>query len=507
MHLVLLVFLHLLNYGLSAAEYEYFISTEGSDQWDGTSEAHVEGTNIGPWQTLNHAVKEITQLRPYPPTADSHATIYLLKGTHYLTSTVEMYNADSYMTIKALHDNEEVAVSGGKVLDGEWEEGEGGVMTTTFEGTCGESFVGVQRLMPARSPNLEGFGYNWNTALPPYNTIKGLLLETETCTRNSTDYKQECPYEDKLGFVFEDEFSADWPYLGQTKVLVFDSGIAETAVVGNITGDKVFFKEPLSGQPVGNKPLTSGWRYLIFNNMALLDIPGECVCNEIGEGQARFSYIPPTGEEFENLPVVVSQINPVVSVYNVTDLLLEGITFQHASSGGFSNLDYGNAAALKIERSNGVMITDCKFTQTGMTGLFGEFSNNVQVTKSTFIDIGYIGVHFHDSNTTFDQVEGQTNILIDNNNFSGCGVSNLWQPNCVKVAGFNNITVRNNDIQKVAYAAIKITGYYNRGGNYWEDNGVIEPTREDYVIHIEYNYIQNYGLGILNDMGAIYIRK
>ena len=97
--------------------------------------------------------------------------------------------------------------------------------------------------------------------------------------------------------------------------------------------------------------------------------------------------------------------------------------------------------------------------------------------------------------------------MIDNNNFSGCGVSNLWQPNCVKVAGFNNITVRNNDIQKVAYAAIKITGYYNRGGNYWEDNGVIEPTRDDYVIHIEYNYIQNYGLGILNDMGAIYIRK
>ena len=36
--------------------------------------------------------------------------------------------------------------------------------------------------------------------------------------RNSTAYKQECPYEDKLGFVFEDEFSADWPFLGQTKV-------------------------------------------------------------------------------------------------------------------------------------------------------------------------------------------------------------------------------------------------------------------------------------------------
>ena len=57
-------------------------------------------------------------------------------------------------------------------------------------------------------------------------------------------------------------------------MLVFDSGIAETAIVGNVTGDRVFFKEPLGGQPVGNKPLSSGWRYLIFNNMALLDAPG-----------------------------------------------------------------------------------------------------------------------------------------------------------------------------------------------------------------------------------------
>ena len=57
--------------------------------------------------------------------------------------------------------------------------------------------------------------------------------------------------------------SADWPFLGQTRVLVFDSGIAETATVGNVTGDRVFFKEPLSGQPVGNKPQSRGSIQLI----------------------------------------------------------------------------------------------------------------------------------------------------------------------------------------------------------------------------------------------------
>ena len=43
------------------------------------------------------------------------------------------------------------------------------------------------------------------------------------------------------------------------------------------------------------------------------------------------------------------------------------------------------------------------------------------------------------------------------------------------------------------------------GDQYWEDNGVTEPTRDDYVFHIEFNYINDYGNGILNDFGGVYI--
>ena len=50
--------------------------------------------------------------------------------------------------------------------------------------------------------------------------------------------------------------------------------------------------------------------------------------------------------EFDNVPVVVSQVNPLVAVYNVTDLLVEGISFKHTSSDSWKNLDF--AAALRI---------------------------------------------------------------------------------------------------------------------------------------------------------------
>ena len=52
-----------------------------------------------------------------------------------------------------------------------------------------------------------------------------------------------------------------------------------------------------------------------------------------------------------------------------------------------------------------------------------------------------------------------------------------------------------------------IKGYMPHGGSYWEDNGVVEPAREDYVYHIEFNHIYQYGQGILNDMGALHAGK
>jgi len=52
---------------------------------------------------------------------------------------------------------------------------------------------------------------------------------------------------------------------------------------------------------------------------------------------------------------------------------------------------------------------------------------------------------------------------------------------------------------------IGIRGIMPHGDKYWSDNGVTEPTRDDYVFHIEYNYIHDYGNGILSDFGGVYI--
>ena len=98
---------------------------------------------------------------------------------------------------------------------------------------------------------------------------------------------------------------------------------------------KVYFEDPLQHDPVGTWVKSSGWRFLIFNNLALLDMPGEYVCVDLGDGsgQSQFSYIPLESQS-ENTPVVVSQLKNLFDMNGVSDVRLEGLKFEHSTSGG-----------------------------------------------------------------------------------------------------------------------------------------------------------------------------
>ena len=44
---------------------------------------------------------------------------------------------------------------------------------------------------------------------------------------------------------------------------------------------QVLFQEPLSHAPVGTWIKSGGLRYLVVNNRAVLDVPGEFVCTQV----------------------------------------------------------------------------------------------------------------------------------------------------------------------------------------------------------------------------------
>ena len=94
-------------------------------------------------------------------------------GIYYQTSTIRLTGRDSYLIIKA-YNNEPVTISGGVPLDnpiGEWVN-EGQIRTGSFAlEKCGEIFQGKNRLLPARSPNVD-WGFNKNVASGEYHYMK-----------------------------------------------------------------------------------------------------------------------------------------------------------------------------------------------------------------------------------------------------------------------------------------------------------------------------------------------
>ena len=48
------------------ADLEFYVSVDGSDLWDGSAESNIDGSDVGPWRTLNHAVDEIRKARNHP---------------------------------------------------------------------------------------------------------------------------------------------------------------------------------------------------------------------------------------------------------------------------------------------------------------------------------------------------------------------------------------------------------------------------------------------------------
>ena len=290
-----------------------------------------------------------------PPSEDNTATIHLSGAVHYVDATVALDARDSYLTIKN-YNGEKVILSGGVLLNTTWNV-QGDIRTAQFTGSCGEAYLGDYRLLKARSPNIADYGVNKHYATGPYHKVAGFLIENDDCKLETNQFSQQnCPEENKNGFYLNDEMSGDWENVDQTEILFFHSWINEYARVSSVTPEggrnKVLFQEPLSHAAVGTWIRSGGLRYLVVNNIAVLDQPGEYVCTE-QDGVATLSWIPPAGADHNSVPVMTN-VEIILQIINAGNVAVEGIEFQHTSYDGLDrNMDWQHAAIV-VKKSNGI---------------------------------------------------------------------------------------------------------------------------------------------------------
>jgi len=434
--------------------------------------------------------------------SDEMAELNILGGTYQLDKKIILDKQDSHLHLKAFQNDDDVLISGGESIHVE-DLKEGEIQTTLVPGKCGEVFLDNIRLMPARSPNVAQVGVSTAKALGPYYKVTDLLVSTSTCSMHPHSFKQSCPYEDRLGFVFNDEFNFDWENVDSMEVLVFHSWVAEVAKVKNITHsngrNEVYFKAPLKHYPVGTFPSFSGFRFILFNHASMLDMPGEYMCDQIDDYMVKISFIPPEGVTSGNL--VVSQLGTLLEMNSATDVKLTGVRFQHTSSRGtVDGWQNGRYTSIKVQSSRDIHFDQCEFSHLAVIGITVGTTVGFTIERSNLYDIGGHGIFTSFGNNKYEM----NDIMVQNNQFHGCGMTNFWQPVCIWAGAKRNLTIRHNDFAGPA-PGIRIKGLAPLGKHYWADRNITTPTREDYNIHIEYNHVHDYGAGILNDFGGIYL--
>ena len=92
-------------------------------------------------------------------------------------------------------------------------------------------------------------------------------------------------------------------------------------------------------------------RYILLNNRALLDMPGEFVCTQHGP-RARLAIIHPTGAEPGQVPVLAS-LETVLSIRFTTNVSIEVLRFQHFTYRGLDTAMNWRSAALVARKASG----------------------------------------------------------------------------------------------------------------------------------------------------------
>ncbi|CAK8674853.1 uncharacterized protein LOC143469097 [Clavelina lepadiformis] len=468
----------------------YIDDENGNDSWSGTL-ASPNGNDDGPFKTFQGAVSGIRKQRD---STLEKATLFVRKGTYFLSTPVTLDSRDASLSIVGYPGDKRPLITGATKIPGaEFLPYDQTRYATFFNGICSKHvFLGENRLVRARKPNLQSWTGRDLTGEGPYLTIKDLFVSTPDCNRQgSGGFSQSCPDQNKLGFVYEEgDIDENWQDPTTGEILVYQAWVAERGHIGHIGNSQVDFSEPLR-YAIGSHPKPSGWRYVVENIFEELDAVGEYFCDE---RNGLFFIYPPEGA-LDTDDVFVGTLETFFRVRNTNDIRFSDLEFRHSHDGDFAGYNE-RPAILDFENTDGIRVDRCYFANVAYTAVYFLSCLNVNIFANNFLDIGYFAVSSDYRNDPNDPYANR-NIFIRKNTFEGCGVSNMLQPACLHVRGVGNLHVSGNEISRTPYAGMRIGWQLTFSLDY--------IANEEYIFYIERNHVHDFGLGILSDFAGIYL--
>ena len=478
-----------------------FVSPAGNDAHDGLAPAIGPGPS-GPVRTLARAQTIARMRRTGPPGGPSGALgIELAGGTYRLERAVVLASTDSGSPGSPLRiygaTGARVVMSGGLPIAG-WAESQSGELATklnlaAFGGTCpSQLFVNGARRFRPRLPKSGTFAI----AAPGGPDLASAATPPRFIARPGD---------------LPDGFGV-WPG-GQTgtEIVIIDAWTASRLRVSGYSATTNMLD--LQGEFRGRKSrviFEPGMPYFIENQPAARLDPGQWQCSA---ETAELRYRPAAGEDAGTLTVVAPTLQSLLEVRGtadapVHDITIENIAFENAGwtlpAAGWAAMqsEIGLPAAIQTENCRSITFRSISLAHIGAQGIaIGKGCQDVEVADSILVDLGGGGIQIGSAQrkpAKGSDWEGgvyfrapTSNIRVLRNTLRSLGRIHLAGTG-IWIGQADHVMIIGNHIADLYYTGISV-------GWMWNDE--LSPIHHNLVAD---NRIENFGQGVLSDMGGIY---
>ena len=277
----------------------------------------------------------------------------------------------------------------------------------------------------------------------------------------------------------------------------------------------------------GNKRDFTSWTYWFENHLSLLDEPGEFFYDD---ANGVIYFYPYKDTDMTKATVSYPAVEKLFDMKNVSGVTFEGLTFtgttsnfttEHGFNCGLGNThtwsdsseqrsedkffqndaenmlegwesEHIQAAAVYGEYTSHVAIRNCTFDQLGTNGIYmNGGTNGIVVKGNSFTNLAMSAAVFGKQNQLWNEEDGQSNLLIDNNYIYNIGTDYMASPG-IAVARVKNIAVTHNTFLHTPYSGLMM-GWIN----------LPSASFTIYNAEVAYNHCED-NLYALNDAAGLY---